>query len=120
MMNKPTLRVSIRKDRKRIYISRSVIAMLDNPSHLGFRYVREENLLAISATNKDDRNGFEIPKCFWKSSRSCEIARIAFFIALKYRLNWEDEAKYTYAGTLIELMGFPAVVFNMTNGTKVS
>jgi len=73
----------------------------------------------VSATIKDDLDAYEIPKYFWKTARSCEIARIAFLKALQYRLNWEDGSKYSYTGTLIDREGFPAVVFNMTEGKSV-
>ena len=120
MTSKLTFNVSLKRNRKRIYISRSTIALLGNPSHLGFRYDERENLLSISATSKDDLDGYEIPKFFWRAPQPCEVARIAFFIALKHRLKWEDDSKYSYAGTLVEVKGFPAVVFNMCKGTKVN
>jgi len=118
-MTNPMFNVCLSKKRNRIYISRSTIALLGYPSHLCFRYDEKESLLSMSATRADDLNGYEIPKYFWKSPRSCEVARCAFFKALQYRLNWEDDAKYSYSGTLIAYEGFPAVVFNLTEGTKV-
>jgi len=116
-MNKPTLNVCLRN--KRIYLSRVTITLLGDPSHLSFWYDAEECLLYVSATVKDDLDAYEIPKYFWKTSRSCIVARIAFLKALQYRLNWEDNSKYSYPGTLTEREGFPAVAFNMTEGTKL-
>jgi len=117
MTNKPTLRVCLKK--KRIYLNRVTITQLGNPTHLSFGYDEEAHLLYVSATIKDDLDAYEIPKYFWKTSRSCEIARIAFLKALQYRLNWENGSKYSYAGTLTEREGVPAIVFNMTEGKKV-
>jgi len=116
-MNKLTLSVCLRK--KRIYISRITITLLGNPSHLSFGYDEKEYLLYVSATDKDDLNAYEIPKYFWRSSRSCEVARITFFRALQYRLNWKEGSKYSYSGTLTEREGFPTVAFNLTEGTKL-
>ena len=92
-MNKLTLSVCLR--RKRISLSRAIIKQLGNPSHLSFWYDEEECLLYVSATVKEDLDAYEIPRFFWKSSRSCEVARIAFLKALQYRLNWEEDSKYS-------------------------
>ena len=117
-MTKPTLNACLR--RKRISLNRTTITLLGNPSHLSFWYDEKEGLLYVSATGKDDLDAYEIPHHFWKFSfRSCEVARIAFLKALQYRLNWEDDSRYFYAGTSTEREGFPAVVFKMTEGTKL-
>jgi len=116
-MSKLTLNVCLR--RKRISLSRATIRQLGDPSHLSFWYDEEECLLYVSATGKDDLDAYGIPKFFWRSSRSCDVARIAFLKALQYRLNWKDDSKYSYAGTLTERERFPAVAFNMTEGTKL-
>ena len=116
-MTDPTLNVCLRT--KRIYLNRVTITQLGDPTHLSFWYDEEAHLLYISATVKEDLDAYEIPKYFWKSSRSCEIARIAFLTALQYRLNWEDGSKYSYTGALIKREGFPAIVFNMTEGKSV-
>jgi len=117
MRTKPTLSACLR--RKRISLSRIIITLLGNPSHLSFWYDEQEGLLYISATGKEDLDAYEIPKYFWKGSRSCEVARIAFLKALQYRLNWEDDSRYSYAGTSTEREGFPAVIFKMTEGAKL-
>ena len=111
-MNNPTLNVCLRT--KRIYLNRMTITLLGNPSHLSFWYDEDEGLLYVAATGKDDLDAYEIPKFFWNSVRSCEVARIAFLKALQYRLRWEDDAKYSYHGVLTEREGFPAIAFNMT------
>ena len=116
-MTKPTLNACLRN--KRIYLNRSTITLIGSPSHLSFWYDEKEGLLYVSATSHDDLDAYAIPKSFGKSSRSCEVARIAFLKALQYRLHWEDGSKYSYSGTTAEREGFPAVVFNMTEGTKL-
>ena len=115
-MNKPTLNACLKN--KRIYLNRVTITLLGSPSHLSFWYDEEESLLYIAATRNDDLAGYAIPKFFWNSSRSCEIARIIFFRALQYRLNWEDGSKYSYVGILTVQEGVPAIVFNMNDGKK--
>ena len=119
-MTKPTLSVCLR--RKRISLNRITIAQLGDPSHLNFWYDEKEGVLFVSATGQDDLDAYEIPKHFWSSSKSavsCDVARIAFLRALQYRLNWEAGSRYSYAGTLTERKNYPAVAFNMTEGTKV-
>jgi hypothetical protein len=117
MMTKPTLNACLRT--KRIYLNRITITLLGNPSHLSFGYDAKERLLYISATCADDLNAYEIKKSYWKSSRSCEMMCFAFLTALKYRLNWEVDSKYSYTGTLIEREGFITIAFNMNMGKKV-
>jgi hypothetical protein len=116
-MTKLTLTVCLRK--KRIYLNRGTITQLGNPSHLSFWYDEEERLLYVSATVKDDLDAYEIPKYFWRTSRSCEVARIAFLKALQYRLKWEDGSKYSYSGTLAEREKFPTIAFNMAEGARL-
>ncbi len=117
MTQKPTLNACLK--RRVIYLNRSTIALLGNPSHLSFWYDEIEGMLYVSAACKDDLDAYEIPKYFWKVSRSCEVARIAFLKALQYRLNWEEGAKYFYAGKSTERDGFPVVAFNMAEGRKL-
>ena len=117
-MTKLTLRACLRQ--KRIYLSRITITLLGNPTHLSFWYDEREGLLYVSATNHDDLDAYEIPKYFWgETSRPCEVSRIAFLKALQYRLNWEDGSRYSYSGASTKREGFPAVVFNMTEGKKL-
>ena len=117
-MTNPNLNACLR--RKRIYINRSTIVLLGNPSHLSFWYDEERGLLYITAAGKDDLDAYEIQKYYWKVSHiSCEVARIAFLKALQYRLGWENDSKYAYAGTLTERVGVPSVAFNMTEGVKL-
>jgi hypothetical protein len=116
-MSKPTLNVCLRT--KRIYLNRITITSLGDPSHLCFRYDEKERLLYVSATCKEDLDAFEIPQYFWKSSRSCVVARIAFLKALQYRLNWKVNSRYSYAGTLIEQEGYPIIAFNMNGENKI-
>ena len=117
MKTQPTLNACLRKNR--IYLNRVTISLLGDPLHLSFGYNEEESRLYISAASKDDLDAYEIPKFFWKTRRSCEVARISFLRALQYRLNWENDFKYSYAGTLTEREGFPAIAFNMSEGTKL-
>ena len=116
-MTKPTLNACLRT--KRIYINRITITLLGNPSHLRFWYDEKERLLYISATCADDLNAYEIKKNYWKSSRSCEMMCFAFLTALKHRLNWENNSKYSYTGTLIERERLTTIAFNMNGGRKV-
>ena len=115
MTTQPTLNACLR--RKRLYFNRATIAYLGNPTHLTFGYDEKQHWLYVSATVEDDRDAFEIPKYYWKSSGSCVVARTAFLTALKYRLHWEHGNKYSYAGTLLEDKGRRAIVFNLTDGT---
>lgn len=115
-MNEPTLNVSLKN--KRIYFNRTTITLLGNPSHLSFGYDENDGLLYVSAAEKDDLDAFEIPKFFWRSSQSCQMARIAFLKALQYRLNWEDDSRYSYVGTSMEQDGITVVAFKMTEGKK--
>ena len=115
MTTKPTLNACLK--RKRLYFNRATISFLGNPTHLSFWYDEEKHLLFVAATVKGDLNAFEIPKYYWNSSGSCVVARIAFLIALQYRLRWEYGNKYSYVGTCIKFRGFPAVMFRMTDGT---
>lgn len=106
--------------RKRINISRSSVTVLGNPSHLSFWYDENDEFLYISSAVAEDLDAFEIPSHFWKNTKhSCEVARFAFLAALRYRLGWEDNAKYTYEGVLSERANAPAVVFDMKNGVRV-
>jgi len=117
MMTKPTLNVCLRT--KRIYLNRVTITLLGNPSHLRFWYDENERLLYISATGEDSLDAYEIKKSYWKSSRSCEMMCFAFLTALKHRLNWENDSKYSYTGTLFEREGFTTIVFNMNGERKI-
>jgi hypothetical protein len=101
-------------------INRASIALLGNPTHLKFYYQDDgdQRLLYIRATSEDDLDSFEIPQYFWNSSSPCVVARIAFFIALQYRLKWEEGLKYIYPGTFTELHGFPAVAFKLDRDTE--
>jgi len=117
-MTKPTLNACLRK--RRIYLNRITVSLLGNHSHLGFWYNEKERLLCVSAADKDDLDAFEIPGYFWKNpNTSCEVVRMPFLKALQYRLGWEEDSKYSYAGTYIERDGFPVVAFNMAEGTKL-
>jgi hypothetical protein len=116
-MTKPTLNACLRT--KRIYLNRVTITLLGEPSHLRFWYDEAERLLYISATCADDLNAYEIRQSYWKSSRSCEMMCFAFLTALKHRLLWENDSKYSYTGTFIEREGFATIAFNMNMGKKV-
>jgi len=116
-MTKPTLNVCLRT--KRIYLNRVTITLLGNPTHLCFWYDEKECLLYITATSEESLDAYEIKKSYWKSSRSCEMMCFAFLTALKHRLHWEDDTKYSYTGTLIEREGFQTIAFNMNDGRKI-
>jgi hypothetical protein len=44
---------------------------------------------------------------------------LAFLTALQHRLRWENDSKYSYAGTLIEREGLTTIAFNMNDGRKI-
>ena len=115
MTSKPTLNACLRN--KKIYLNRITITLLGNPSHINFWYDEKETRLYVTAAGKGDLDAYEIRKNYWHSTRSCEVAQFSFLKALQYRLNWENDSKYSYSGTLIEREGFPIVAFDMTEGT---
>ena len=106
--------------RKRITLSRYVIKLLGNPTHLGFWYDESNGNLTFTPAAKDDMDTFEIPQHFWKGTKkSCEIARIAFLLALQYRVGWEEGSRYAYSGGLEKSGDIPTVVFSLTEGTRL-
>ena len=113
-----TMRVCL--TRKRISLSRSAVKFLGNPTHLGFWYDESNRNLTFLPTAKDDIDAFEIPAHFWKGNKqSCEIARIAFLLALQYRVGWEEKSRYAYNGVLEYTDGIPTIVFNLAFGTRL-
>lgn len=117
-MTNLTMRVCLR--RKRISLARSMIRLLGNPSHLNFWLDEDGSNLIISPALKDDLYAYEIPPSYWHSTKqSCEVARIAFLLALQQRLNWEKGSYYVYNGIMKESEGIPAIVFNLTEGTRL-
>jgi Ni,Fe-hydrogenase I small subunit len=121
-MIKPKLTVCT--SRKRIFLSRSVITLLGNPSHLSFWYDESEKRLYVSAAEKDELDAYEIPKHYWSVSStskkdSCMIVRRAFFEALQFRTGWEDKSKFKYTGSADDMNGVPIIVFDLTKGLKV-
>ena len=112
-MNSLTMRIYL--GRKRMFLSRFVIKLLGNPTHLNFWYDEYDGNLIVSPAEKDDMDAYEIPKYFWNGTKqSCEIARIAFLTALKYRIGWENEGQYIFVGSITESGNMPAAVFNRT------
>ena len=113
-----TMRVCL--GRKRMFLSRSIIRLLGNPSHLNFWMDEDERSLIISPASKDELYAYEIPQYFWRSTKqSCEVARIAFILALQQKLNWEKGSRYIFNGVMKESDGIPAAVFNLTEGTRL-
>ena len=104
--------------RKRITLSRDAIKSLGNPTHLGCWYDETNGNLTFSPAAKDDMDAFEIPQNFWKG-KSCEIARIAFLLALQYRVGWEEGSFYVYNGVLEKPSIIPTIVFSLTEGTRM-
>ena len=106
--------------RKRITLSHYVIKSLGNPTHLGFWYDESHGSLTFSPAVKDDMDAFEIPQYFWNGTKkSCVIARIAFLLALKYRVGWEEGSRYAYSGALEKSGDIPIVVFSLTEGIRL-
>ena len=106
--------------RKRITLSRDAIKSLGNPTHLGFWYNESNDNLTFTPAVKDDMDAFEIPQYFWNGTKKpCVIARIAFLLALKYRVGWEEDSRYAYTGALEKSGDIPTVVFSLTEGTRL-
>jgi len=117
-MNNLTMRVCL--GRKRIFLSRFMIKMLGNPTHLNFWYDEIEGNLIISPAEKDDMDAYEIPKYFWKDTKnSCEVARIAFLTALQYRIGWKNGSHYIFKGAITESGNMTTAIFNLVNGTRL-
>jgi hypothetical protein len=107
-------------DNKRMFLSRPMIQMLGNPSHLNFWYDENGDNIIITPAIKDEIYSYEIPQHFWRSTRqSCQISRIAFLLALQQRLKWEVDSRYVFNGVMKESEGIPAAVFDLTNGTRL-
>jgi hypothetical protein len=117
-MNRLTMRICL--GRKRMFLSRYMIKLLGNPSHLNFWYDEFDGKLLISPAGVEDVDAYEIPKYFWGNTKqSCEVARIAFLTALQYRIGWEDGSRYLFEGSIVESGGMPAAVFNLANGNRM-
>jgi len=111
-MNSLHIRVCMKS--KRIFLTRRMIGLLGNPTHLNFWYDEENGKLLISAASKDDLDAYEIPVAYWRRTKhSCAMARIAFLKALQYRLGWEDDSRYSFEGELAESGRIPAAVFDL-------
>ena len=103
-----------------MFLSRYMIKLLGNPSHLNFWYDEFDGKLLISPAGVEDVDAYEIPKYFWGNTKqSCEVARIAFLTALQYRIGWEDGSRYLFEGSIVEFGGMPAAVFNLANGNRM-
>ena len=105
---------------KKILLNRTTIKLLGSPTHLCFWYDETEGVLTFLPAAEDDLDAFEIPKHFWKSTKhSCEIARIAFLVALQEQIGWEDKSRYVYDGSIVDRNGIPSAVFELSNGTRI-
>ena len=116
--NSPNMRVCMKY--KRIYLSRSAISQIGNPTHLSIRYDEQGNVLYFSPAAQDDLDAYEIPNSFWTDiGKNCVIGRIAFLRALQYRLGWEDGGKYLFHGKVILDGVIPVLVYLLAHGKKL-
>jgi hypothetical protein len=116
--NNPTMRVCMKN--KKIYLNRSAISQIGNPTHLSLRYDEQGNVLYFSPAEQDDLDAYEIPNFFWTGTRkTCEIGRIAFLRALQYRLGWEEGSKYYFDGKVILGDAVPALAYPLANGVRL-
>jgi hypothetical protein len=105
---------------KRIYLSRSAILQIGNPTHLSIRYDEQGNVLYFSPAAQDDLDAYEIPTSFWTNKgKNCTIRRIAFLRALQYRLGWEEGSKYYFDGKVILGDDVPALAYPLANGVRL-
>lgn len=112
-----TIRVCMKS--KRIFLTRRMIGLLGNPTHLSFWYDEESGKLLISAASKDDLDAYEIPPSYWRRTKhSCAMARIAFLKALQYRLGWEDDGRYSFEGELAQSRDSPAAIFDLADAVR--
>lgn len=110
--NRLTIRVCMKS--RRIFLTRRMIGLLGNPTHLSFWYDEKNEKLIISAASKDDLDAYEIPQNYWKRTKySCAMARIAFLKALQYRLGWDDDGRYSFEGMLVQSGESPAAIFHL-------
>ena len=113
-----TIRVCMKS--RRIFLTRRMIGLLGNPTHLSFWYDEEKGNLLISASSKDDLDAYEIPPAYWKRTKySCAMARIAFLKALQYRLGWEEDGRYTFEGALVQSGDTKAAIFDLTKNMRL-
>ena len=113
-----TMRVCL--ERKRISLPRLLIQSLGNPSHLNFWFGDGGDSLIISPASKDELYAYEIPQYYWRNAnQGCEVARIAFLLALQQGMNWEKGGRYIFYGVMKESEGIPAAVFNLTEGMRL-
>ena len=111
--NNLTIRVCMKS--RRIFLTRRMIGLLGNPTHLSFWYDEENGKLLISAASKDDLDAYEIPPSYWRRTKhSCAMARIAFLKALQYRLGWTDDGRYSFEGELVQSGDALTAVFDLT------
>ncbi|MCL2224092.1 MAG: hypothetical protein FWB96_03880 [Defluviitaleaceae bacterium] len=72
-MSKPAIRVALKEFR--LHINYATLSCLENPPYLHFRYNEKKNLLAVSGSNEETANSFEVPKR--ASHGECYISRMA-------------------------------------------
>lgn len=117
-MNKIIMRVCLA--RKRMCLPRTMVHLFGNPSHLSFWYDEVHYNLIVSPATKDDLDAYEIPQYYWRSEKhSCEVARIAFLLALQHRFRWEKDSRYIFEGFIKTPAEHPVAVFELTNGTRL-
>ena len=102
-----------------MFINRSTITYLGEPTHLQFLHNEAEAMLYVLPSTSEMLDAFEIPRHYWKSKRhSCPIHRIAFIKALKHRMNWYDKNKYSVQGVYAKNGESNMIVFALNNAVK--
>jgi hypothetical protein len=116
--NNPNMRVCLKH--KRIYLSRTAITLIGNPTHLCFEYDEQDGILYFSPAASNDLDAYEIPNFYWtERGNPCGIARIAFLKALQYRFGWENGSKYYFDGIVIQPDNIPKLAYVLTEGMRI-
>ena len=107
----PTMRIC--QKRKEIILNRPTISLLGNTPCLDLRYDTPNKRLIVLPSFTETLDVYTIPDYYWNDKRQpCRIQRLAFFLDLKSKLNWEIGKSYVVYGIFQVLDGQRLVVFN--------
>jgi len=113
-MSKPAIRVALKEFR--LHINYATLSCLENPPYLHFRYNEKKNLLAVSGSNEETANSFEVPKR--AAHGECYISRMALTESLRRRMGWNENESYRITGEFLPDMG--VVLFDLSDATIVT